>query len=313
MFVKRAAIAVVIFLGLIAASELPALEPINPFSLDEGVFSISISKYPDGAYDVNYWGRLKPNVDFDSLPTFSKIYHADINNMPPELVQDAKAIAYDRILPWFRYEEGVYPNQTLVLRPIVVQCRPISVASKEDLIAAQTFVCRQHIAVALGPAATVAEIVDHIVQSLPPDALYYFETANEVKSPAQSFSSMVANGKAPSDEDGDGIYDSFDNCASLSNPAQDDADSDGVGDACEDSDSKEDLDRDGIEDESDRCPGTAEGDVVDADGCSEAQLATIVQSDSDEGVAASAESESAAGQFDLKGFDSTDGCSLVAR
>ena len=36
----------------------------------------------------------------------------------------------------------------------------------------------------------------------------------------------------PPDKDGDGFYDSFDNCPDLSNPDQTDADEDGIGDVC---------------------------------------------------------------------------------
>ena len=37
----------------------------------------------------------------------------------------------------------------------------------------------------------------------------------------------------PPDKDGDGFYDSFDNCPDLSNPDQTDVDEDGIGDACD--------------------------------------------------------------------------------
>jgi len=40
------------------------------------------------------------------------------------------------------------------------------------------------------------------------------------------------------DSDGDGIFDSTDNCPSISNPSQSDIDSDGIGDACDSSDDR---------------------------------------------------------------------------
>ncbi len=52
------------------------------------------------------------------------------------------------------------------------------------------------------------------------------------------------------DADGDGIFDSDDNCPNDVNLDQSDSDGDGVGDACDD------------------CPDTASGDSVDGDGCS---------------------------------------------
>jgi hypothetical protein len=51
------------------------------------------------------------------------------------------------------------------------------------------------------------------------------------------------------DSDGDGIIDSADNCPSVSNPGQDDIDSDNIGDVCDD-----DKDGDGILNNDDGCP-----------------------------------------------------------
>ncbi len=54
------------------------------------------------------------------------------------------------------------------------------------------------------------------------------------------------------DSDGDGIIDLYDNCPSVENPRQEDADRNGVGDACNDC---EDADADDWADVLDNCPG----------------------------------------------------------
>jgi hypothetical protein len=69
------------------------------------------------------------------------------------------------------------------------------------------------------------------------------------------------------DGDGDGVLDCIDNCPSVYNPDQDDADGDEVGDTCDD-----DNDNDGVTDGDDECPGTLAGAVVDPGGCSLEQL-----------------------------------------
>ncbi|MBU1319992.1 MAG: M4 family metallopeptidase [candidate division Zixibacteria bacterium] len=73
------------------------------------------------------------------------------------------------------------------------------------------------------------------------------------------------------DSDGDGIYDSSDNCPLVYNPNQGDADGDGIGDSC---DVCTDLDDDGFGDagypmntcELDNCPSTYNPSQADADG-----------------------------------------------
>ncbi len=74
--------------------------------------------------------------------------------------------------------------------------------------------------------------------------------------PTSSTSSVV-------DQDNDGVADDADNCMQAANPDQADADTDGVGDACDDA---LDRDADGVEDEVDRCPSAADPAQADVDG-----------------------------------------------
>ncbi len=62
------------------------------------------------------------------------------------------------------------------------------------------------------------------------------------------------------DTDGDGVPDTTDNCPTVANADQADADNDGTGDACE-----PDSDSDGVIDDNDNCPSVANADQADAD------------------------------------------------
>ncbi len=64
-------------------------------------------------------------------------------------------------------------------------------------------------------------------------------------------------------DDGDGVPDDADNCPGVSNPSQEDADGDGLGDACEEA---EDGDEDGVRDADDNCPDVSNPDQADSDG-----------------------------------------------
>jgi hypothetical protein len=70
------------------------------------------------------------------------------------------------------------------------------------------------------------------------------------------------------DDDGDGVPDESDNCPSVANADQADADEDFLGDACDacPSDALNDADADGVCGNVDNCPSVSNGDQVNGDG-----------------------------------------------
>ncbi len=70
----------------------------------------------------------------------------------------------------------------------------------------------------------------------------------------------ACDGDPSNDTDGDGVPDANDNCPDVANTSQTDSDQDGDGDACDDDD-----DGDGVLDEDDNCPGLATSEIGDLD------------------------------------------------
>jgi len=89
-----------------------------------------------------------------------------------------------------------------------------------------------------------------------PDAT---DNCKDEPNPGQEDADSNGVGDACQDSDGDGVADAKDNCPSEANPGQEDADSNGVGDACQDSDG------DGVTDAKDNCPSAANPGQEDVD------------------------------------------------
>lgn len=91
------------------------------------------------------------------------------------------------------------------------------------------------------------------------------------------------------DSDNDGISDAEDNCPTAANPHQEDADLDGLGDACN-TDRDGDLivdeedtddDNDAVPDTDDNCPGTTNPDQIDTNGDGKGDACEIVDGEED--------------------------------
>jgi Thrombospondin type 3 repeat len=93
----------------------------------------------------------------------------------------------------------------------------------------------------------------------------------EVANPDQADADGDGAGDAcDADDDNDNVDDADDNCPFVANPDQADADGDGLGDVCDEDNA--DLDNDGVPDNADACVPTPEGQVVNGEGCSIAQI-----------------------------------------
>jgi hypothetical protein len=84
------------------------------------------------------------------------------------------------------------------------------------------------------------------------------------QNPSQQDSDSDGHGDAcDDDDDNDGVLDDIDNCRLDVNPLQLDFDEDGAGDACDSDD-----DNDNVADNVDTCPFTLTGEIVNVTGCS---------------------------------------------
>ena len=130
------------------------------------------------------------------------------------------------------------------------------------------------------PGLTAAQLKAAIIDSADPKAALASYGLNGGRADARAALDLVA--PAP-DIDGDGVVNVDDNCVTVANPSQADADGDGAGDACDATPRGADLDADGVGSLDDNCPAAAnplQADT-DADGAGDACDATPRGGDSD--------------------------------
>jgi hypothetical protein len=111
-----------------------------------------------------------------------------------------------------------------------------------------------------GPFAAGASPYRSAVADVDEDGSADIVVVNDRAYPAVGGVSVLLNASAPLDTDGDGIVDDVDNCVSVANASQADADNDGSGDSCD-----TDLDGDGVTNTTDNCPTIANPTQVDTD------------------------------------------------
>ena len=127
----------------------------------------------------------------------------------------------------------------------VVEARPKDKNTKQDKVAAETV-----------PAATLVRATLSTVNDAAPAAEQPLTAGDGPRSSNEQTLLEL-------DADGDYIPDALDNCPSVQNPDQADADGDGNGDPCT---VYQDTDGDTVPDKSDNCPNIATSDFSDRDG-----------------------------------------------